>query len=194
MGAGLLVVITSAYAFYAHRQLIDTRNALQEAQGKVTRDQMPVLWVDPPPDEGRSRLPIALTIDQPIQWTFSYSNHGKSPALRITGKWFVFPGANAQSDVDAFFRELPERLPGASTGTVAMPNVLGEHSVTARSRDVATPEDFTTSSHDGGVYLAGRLQYENSDGTVCHSDFCRFTLRNGSLSYCQAHNEVTCAP
>jgi hypothetical protein len=194
MGAGLLVAITAGYAFYAHRTLIETRTALEQAQARIAHGDVPVLGLDPPPADSRSRLPIVLTVDEPIQWTFHYSNYGKSPALRITGKWFVFPGVNANADVDTFFSALPERLPGASAGTVAMPNVIGEHAVTAQSRDVATPEDFTNSSHDGGLYLAGRFQYETTDGTVCRSDFCRFTLRNGGMSYCRVHNEVHCGP
>jgi len=192
MGAGLLVMITGVYVYYANQQLIETRNALRQAQALFTRDQMPVIWLDPPPAENRSRLPIVLTVDEPIEWTFHYSNYGKSPALRIIVKSFVFPGANAKADVDAFFLELPERIPGATSRTVAMPNVIGEHSVTARSRAVASPDDFTHSSRDGGLYLAGRFEYESTDGTLCRSDFCRFTLRNGGVSYCDSHNEVRC--
>lgn len=191
-GAGLLVVVTGVFAYYANQQLIETRNAVRQAQALLARVRMPVVWLDAPPAD-RSMLPIALTVDEPIEWTFRYSNYGQSPALRIIVKAFVFPGANAKADIDTFFRDLPERIPGStSRATVAMPNVIGEHSLTARSRAVASPEDFTHSSRDGGLYLAGRFEYESTDGTLCRSDFCRFTLENRDVAYCDSHNEVQC--
>jgi hypothetical protein len=192
MGVGILAAIVAAYMYSSHKALVEMRSAFQQMQTSVRRDQMPLVWLDPPSPDRRGRLPIVLTVNEPIEWTFGYSNYGRAPALHITGKWYVFPGAKAKADVDTFFSELPERIPGKNSPTMAMPNVIGEHSVTARSRDLATPDDFINSSHDGGLYLAGRLEYEGPDGTLCRSDFCRFNISAGGMGYCEAHNEVHC--
>lgn len=155
-------------------------------------EAMPRIVADTSPSPGRTRPRIVLTIDEPIEWTFHFVNAGTSPALHVASKSAVIPAANAPTEVDAFFRDLPERLPAAGAQAKSMPGEQGEQPITARSKDVANPDDFNNLSHDGALYLVGRFDYESSEGTPCRTDFCRFTLETGGTRDCPTHNEVHC--
>ena len=159
--------------------------------GGRASEGLPRILADTSPPPGRTRPRIVLSIDEPIEWTFHFVNSGSAPAFHVAGRSAVIPAASASTEVDAFFQDLPERLPLSGAQAKSMPDERSE-AITARSRAAASPDDFNGLSHDGALYLAGRFEYESAGGIACRTDFCRFTLERGGTRDCPAHNEVRC--
>jgi hypothetical protein len=154
----------------------------------------PHIALDIQPPDGRSFPRIVLTIDSPIEWTLHFKNDGTVPALHVATRAAVVTHAYASTEVDAFFTDLPKRLPATGSVDKSMPGERSEKAITARSKDVATPEDFTATAHDQGLYLVGRFEYESESGRACRTDFCRYTVQSGAPQACPTHNESRCGP
>ena len=154
----------------------------------------PHLALDILPPAGRTFPRIVLTIDVPIEWTLHFKNDGKVPALHVASRAAVVTHAYAATEVDAFFTDLPKRLPATGSVDKVMPGERSEKAIVARSKDVATPEDFNAMAHDGGLYLVGRFEYQSEGGLPCRTDFCRYTVESGAPKECPKHNESHCGP
>jgi hypothetical protein len=173
------------YALISQRQLITMRE-------QFARDQRPyVIPTHIAPEQNSHREELAP--GQIIQWRIESLNYGRSPAVNMTGNDQIFFGSNAEAEVDKYFKQLPKVLTrtGGSQGFRA-PNGLGEPGfTTAQAHKPLAESDITfIKTHDFGIFVAGRIQYEDMRGKVYSTDFCYSTFLTGAIPMCLNHNEI----
>jgi hypothetical protein len=190
---GTLAIVTF-YAGLTWWQAHTTQTIADLTRKQFTSDQRPYMVID--------FRPYQITAGKPISVSLSDANYGKSPAMHVAVRRKVFFGPNAQSLADQFFEQLPPSLSAGGGGMTVPPNYVppsgadsGYAKFVATSDKAVTNEDVLwITSHSGGVFIVGRIIYDDIAGNHYSTDFCGKTMAGETMSGdtmpCWKHNEM----
>lgn len=193
-GAALaLVVITAKYTYYARNQVIETRKAITGSAKQFVTSERPYVGLEGGSPRTEGSDPIRLEVHETVQWRVTYTNYGKSPALHVsfTEPTKVFSGETAAAEADRYFQNLPQQ--GTSTETLWPNDRNTLHATPAESADLLTQDAIDyIKANDGGLYLVGRIEYEDGAGNRYYTNFCqrRFKGPVTDIEPCATHNEI----
>jgi len=165
-----------------------TTNATRDTAQAAVLGMRPIVLVSP---QGRPGLAAQSDGRLHVFWNFVMRNYGPLPAIQFASRHGVFFGRDAETQVDQFFRELPDRLP-AGPGLIE-PTPKDEsatHFDNAQSRKYTTEKEFLENlATIGSVKVAGRIEYRGIGGDYYRTDFC-FHIA-GSVGQCPKHYEIS---
>jgi hypothetical protein len=140
------LIVVAIYALLTAFQVWFTRQANRDARDSFVKDHAPYVWVKKPD-------PPIMVANQKLEWSFSYSNYGRSPALNLHSCMALAYGRAGRAIVP----QIKELSPADCTSRNPSETVLppgGDKFSTVQSENVfPQPEIDVIKDTDAGIIL-----------------------------------------